>query len=262
LEVKMSNVFPTNTVLWIVITVVAVTTSAGLVFSQTIKKLSFSPAVARTWRWGILVFLAGSLLIRLGLAFEPPAWKSIRDLFTFSFVYTGLVLLAGLIPLLVSTQFRHILRAIPATWLVGVHGIRVAGFLFLALADMRLLPAGFALPAGYGDMLTGLFAIGLVALLRQGKPHTRALVVAWNLFGLLDFVSAFVTGKLFLGQFAAQAAAAGSSLGYLNYVLLIPSFAVPVFALLHFFSLYQVYLLRKSQTETAKMTPAPQSSIQ
>jgi hypothetical protein len=45
-------------------------------------------------------------------------------------------------------------------------------------------------------------------------------------------------------------------------VLLIPSFAVPVFALLHFFSLYQVYLLRKSQTETAKMTPAPQSSIQ
>ncbi len=137
--------------------------------------------------------------------------------------------LAGILPLLISPVFRQIVRAIPETWLVGIQAIRVAGFLFLALMDMRLLPAEFALPAGYGDVTVGLLALG---------------AIGWNALGLLDLVSALTTGIIYIGPFAAQVAASGGSPLYLNYVLIIPSFGVPLFALLHVYSLFQILSAR------------------
>jgi hypothetical protein len=71
--------------------------------------------------------------------------------------------------LLISPTFRQLVRAIPETWLVGIHTIRVAGFLFLALMDMGLLPAEFALSASYGDMIVGLLALAMVYLLAKRK---------------------------------------------------------------------------------------------
>ncbi len=152
--------------------------------------------------------------------------------------------LAGILPLLISPVFRQIVRAIPETWLVGLQAIRVAGFLFLALMDMRLLPAEFALPAGYGDITVGLLALGVVYLLANRKPYARALAIGWNALGLLDLVSALTTGIIYIGPFAAQVAASGGSPLYLNYVLIIPSFGVPLFALLHVYSLFQILSAR------------------
>jgi hypothetical protein len=89
-------------------------------------------------------------------------------------------MLAGILPLLISPTFRQIVRAVPETWLVGIQAIRVAGFLFLALMDMKLLPAEFALPAGYGDVTVGLLALGMVYLLANRKPYARALAIGWK----------------------------------------------------------------------------------
>ena len=43
----------------------------------------------------------------------------------------------GILPLLISPVFRQIVRAMPETWLVGIHTIRVVGFVFLALLDRK-----------------------------------------------------------------------------------------------------------------------------
>jgi hypothetical protein len=161
-------------------------------------------------------------------------------------------LLAGILPLLLSPVFRQIIRAVPATWLVGIHAIRLAGFNFLALMDMKLLPAEFALPAGYGDMTVALLALGLVYLLVKRKPYARALAIGWNGLGLLDFVVALTTGFMIVGPFTAQVAASGVSPLYLNYVAIVPSFGVPLFTLLHIYSLFQLLSARVDKTKQDK----------
>jgi hypothetical protein len=138
---------------------------------------------------------------------------------------------------------------VPQTWLVGIQTIRVGGFLLLALLDMKLLPAEFALPAGIGDMTVGLLALGVLYLLTQRKPYARALAMGWNGLGLLDFAVAFTTGRLYNTPFAAEVAASGGSVLYLNYVFIIPAVAVPLFALLHLYSLFQLLSARVDETK-------------
>jgi hypothetical protein len=68
--------------------------------------------------------------------------------------------------------------------------------------------------------------------------------------GLLAFVVALITGESSLGPFAAQVAAAGISPLYLNYVFIVPTYVVPLFTLLHIYSLFQT-LTAQPVAETA-----------
>ncbi len=238
----MSISFPTNTVVLMIAAMIG--TGAGVWFSlaQGLRQVSVAAQVQRTWRWGAAIVLIAWLLVRLALSVNLPGGAVLGAPFIIMFLVLGT--LAGILPLLISPVFRQIVRAIPETWLVGLQAIRVAGFLFLALMDMRLLPAEFALPAGYGDITVGLLALGVVYLLANRKPYARALAIGWNALGLLDLVSALTTGIIYIGPFAAQVAASGGSPLYLNYVLIIPSFGVPLFALLHVYSLFQILSAR------------------
>jgi hypothetical protein len=222
--------------------------SAGVWFSlaYTLRQLPLASHVGRRWRWGAAIVLLTWLLVVLAVAMNPPGDAVLGAPYVIAFL--GLGLLAGLLPLLLSPTFRQIVRAIPATWLVGIHAIRLLGFLFLALMDMHLLPAEFALPAGYGDITVGLLALGMVYLLAQRKPYARALGIGWNLLGLLDFAGALTTGILYIGPFAAQLAASGVSPLYVNYVLIVPSFGVPLYTLLHIYSLFQLVSARVGKT--------------
>src|SRR5262249_12001828 len=163
----------------------------------------------------------------------------------------------GFVPLALAPTSRQIVRPMPGTWLVGIHAIRIAGVLFLTLLDMKLLPPEFAVPAGIGDFITGALALVMVYVLATRKPHARALVIAWSLLGLLDFVAAIGTGVVFIRPYAAQLAASGVGVLYLNYVFLIPTLGVPIFAALHFYSLYQMLTARAS-----KSLQGPKSSAQ
>ena len=55
----------------------------------------------------------------------------------------------------------------PQWQLIGIQMYRVVGFIFVLLAIDNLLPAVFAIPAGLGDTLTGLFAIPAAYLERR-----------------------------------------------------------------------------------------------
>jgi hypothetical protein len=87
------------------------------------------------------------LLGRLVLTFTTSA-STVVSFYpdTLGFILFGSVI--GIGALLVSPEFRKIIRGAPQTWLIGTQALRLAGFLFLALLDMSRLPAAFALPAG------------------------------------------------------------------------------------------------------------------
>ncbi len=247
----MVTTFPVNTIALIVASMFGVGIAAWFALSQGIRRVSAPGPAKQAWRWSAAIILAAWFITRLVLSATLPANKNQPVIIAFA--VAGM--LVGLLPLLFSPAFRQIVRAVPQTWLVGVQVTRVLGVLFLALFDMGLLPGQFALTAGYGDLGAGLMALGVVYLLAKRKPYGRSLAVAWNLYGLLDFVVANITGPIFIGPHALQVAAAGISTQYLNYVFIIPSFGVPVYALLHIYSLYQLLFQRAASDQKLAQQP-------
>jgi hypothetical protein len=152
----------------------------------------------------------------------------------------GLVppILAGALALALSPRARAAALAIPQPWLVGVQALRLVGAVFLVLLGRGVLPAQFALPAGWGDVAVGAAAPFVAWALARRKPWSRPLAVAWNAFGLLDLTVAVGVGAL-SAESAARLFADGPPTDALARLplSLIPAFGVPIFVLLHIVSL-------------------------
>jgi hypothetical protein len=263
MEIKMAINFPLNTIVLTLFTMIASSAGAWFILSQGLKRIPIAEHQRATWRWTAAILLSAWLLVRLALAMYPPGDAPLANQFLITFISLGFGLAVGILPLLVSPLFRRILHAVSESWLIAPHAIRLAGFLFLALMDMKLLPPEFALSAGYGDFTTGLLALGMVYLFEKKKPYARALAIGWNALGLLDFISALITGAIYIVPFASQLASSGVSLNYLNYVLIVPSFGVPLYASLHIYSLFQMFTKRadekKQDIEELAQAPAFQA---
>jgi hypothetical protein len=147
--------------------------------------------------------------------------------------------------LLLSPTFRTIISAIPQHWLIGIQAFRVLGDVFLVRYFQGGLSGVFAIPAGVGDLLTGLFAPLVAYWWMAGKPYARTAAIAWNLFGMADLVNAVVLGAL----------TGGGGGGVVFPFVLIPIYGVPRAFLLHSYSL--MGLLRKTSRRSATAESLP-----
>jgi hypothetical protein len=145
----------------------------------------------------------------------------------------GTTLLFGYL-LLLSKDFRAIIASIPQHWLIGIQAFRILGAVFLIRWWQGELPAVFAIPAGVGDVLTGLFAPIVAYWWYTSKPYARTAAILWNLFGMADFVNAVTIGASIQGS------------GIVFPIVMIPIYAVPRGFLLHSYSL--IGLLRGTST--------------
>jgi hypothetical protein len=136
--------------------------------------------------------------------------------------------------LLLSPTFRAIIAGIPQHLLIGIQTFRILGGVFLVRYFQGELPAVFAIPAGVGDVLTGLLAPFVAYWWFTGKPYARAAAIAWNLFGMADLVNAVTLGAL----------TGGGGGGIVFPIVLIPVYAVPRALLVHSYSL--IGLMRKT----------------
>jgi hypothetical protein len=221
-----------------------------LSFSETLQRIPTTERIRRVWRWAALLVLSGWLLVRLVLAINSPSTTNIVSPYipeTFT-----LLALIGIVPLVISPVFRQVVREVPLSWLIGIHTTRLLGFVFLGLLDMKLMPDGFALPAGYGDILAALLALIAMNLLIRKSPLARGVAIVATVWGIIDFTIAIVTGTQYLPIFVRQLNLAGISPIYLNYILLIPAFAVPLLTLLHVYSLVRLF---SAPATTAQMVP-------
>jgi len=90
----------------------------------------------------------------------------------------------------------------------------------------------FALPAGIGDVATGLLARFIAYAWYSGKPWARSAAIAWNVFGTADLVN------------AVTLLTNGGAGGIVFPIVLIPVYGVPRALLIHSYSL--MGLLRKT----------------
>src|SRR5947208_729966 len=81
--------------------------------------------------------------------------------------------------LLLSKRVGQLLDAMPTTWLVALQLYRVLGSQWLAYWLRGLLPGLWALPAGTGDVLTGLLAVPAAIALATGTADGRKAAMFW-----------------------------------------------------------------------------------
>jgi hypothetical protein len=148
--------------------------------------------------------------------------------------------------LLRSRRIGEVLDAMPASWVVALQVLRVNGFAFLLGWLYGTVPGVFALPAGIGDVLTGLLAVPVAISLASGSRESRRAAIAWNIFGLLDFAIALSIGLAI--AFRVIETGVASATGGLYPAVMIPAFGVPTWIILHAVSLRQLW--RKNRAAT------------
>src|SRR5437899_8703264 len=98
--------------------------------------------------------------------------------------------------LLLSKRVGQLLDAMPTTWLVALQLYRIFGSQWLAYWLRGLLPGLWALPAGTGDVLTGLFAVPAAIASATGTAEGQKAAFVWNIFGLADLAVAMALGMI------------------------------------------------------------------
>jgi len=150
---------------------------------------------------------------------------------------------------LLAQTFRGIIAGIPQHWLIGIQTFRILGGVFLIRYVQGQLPGAFAIPAGVGDVLTGVLAPLVAYWWYASKSYARGAAIAWNLFGMADTVNAITIGSLIT-------IGAG---GFVFPTVLIPVYAVPRALLIHSYSL--IGLLRKTSRQP-RPTESPHYGIE
>ncbi len=79
-------------------------------------------------------------------------------------------------------------------WLIGLQLFRVIGGVFLIEMILGHLPGIFAYPAGLGDILVALVALGVLLAYRKIERIPKAGIFLVIGLGLADFLSAFFFG--------------------------------------------------------------------
>jgi hypothetical protein len=133
-----------------------------------------------------------------------------------------------------SPGFRQFVLSLSPRTVTLVQSIRIAGFVFLVLGSYKILPAFFALSAGWGDIAIG--ATAPFAVLWLANPAHRKSFILWQVLGITDLVNA-----LALGTLAGVIDPHGIPTGAMTVLPMsyIPTFAVPVFLILHIICIAQ-----------------------
>lgn len=133
-----------------------------------------------------------------------------------------------------STEFRQFALSLDARILTFVQSWRIAGYVFLVLASAGLLPVFFAWPAGWGDFAIGITA-PLVAI-KLANAGRRSSFVLWQILGITDLVLAVSLGAT--ARLISPHGIAPSVMTELP-MSMIPTFAVPLFFMLHIICIAQ-----------------------
>lgn len=109
-------------------------------------------------------------------------------------LFTAFPLLAFFLLVVTNLKlYKVILENATLQSLVLIHLFRFIGIFFILTNVYGAIPTKFAYIAGIGDIATALGSILVVKAINDRKSYTKPLVIAWNVFGILDIVSVLTT---------------------------------------------------------------------
>jgi hypothetical protein len=148
------------------------------------------------------------------------------------------------IPLMRSTTIGSALDALPL-WLLPLLQVYRAGggLVWFTLVAAGKISASFGLVVGVGDTLAGAFGVVTEIWLLSGARGGRVAAIAWNIYGLLDFATAFIVGSFVLVSVPYPA-------------VIIPAFMAPFSLDLHALSLRQLMRAIKRERQAPTLANA------
>jgi hypothetical protein len=160
-----------------------------------------------------------------------------------------------------SPGFRQFVLSLNPRTLTLVQSMRIAGFVFLVLGTYKILPAFFALSAGWGDIAIGVtapFAALWLAKPGLANPAHRKSFIFWQVLGIADLVNALALGALAGVIDPHGIPTAAMTVLPMSYL---PTFAVPLFLILHIICIAQARrwpTTHFAATGNGFQTPMPQ----
>jgi hypothetical protein len=140
------------------------------------------------------IILAAVIGVWIGLAAAAGAgWLTISR----PVPVVGLFVAVPLLAAALATAWpaaRKAMLSIPMPVMVALNIVRVFAVLFLLLAAEGRLTGPFPYSAAWGDIITGVVAVPVLWLLKDGEAHYTTAIAAWNLFGAADLVLAIAFG--------------------------------------------------------------------
>ena len=156
------------------------------------------------------------------------------NLLTVNLLFSTLVFWIGarlyVLPHLHELSFRRIMLPI-----LILHALRHLGLMFLAPGGVYSgMPAAFAYPAAFGDLLAAVLAIAAIPAVAKEASSARAFVWLFNLVGSLDLVMAIIL------------ATSNGAAPFMGPAYWIPAFWVPALLVTHYIT-FVVLLNRRPQ---------------
>jgi hypothetical protein len=180
------------------------------------------------------LILAGAAGIWISLAVGIVAKGGLSNLQTLLVMFgTPLLVAAGLA--LLAPAARRLTGEISTPMLVGLNVVRVGGVLFVLLAAAGRLSGPFPYSAGWGDVVTGVFAVPAAWAATRETRRWDGLILAWNAFGMLDLIAAVALGVTSRNGSPVQLIHAGVGTAAITTLpwALIPTVLVPFFLIDH-----------------------------
>jgi|GEM_PF-396963 hypothetical protein len=137
---------------------------------------------------------------------------------------------------------RAAVQALSPSAIPWLQTLRIGGGLTLFAAwASGFAPWSWAATAGAGDILVGLGAAAVAALLGTGLAWSRTAAIAWNVFGLVDIAHTLVRGLLAAPGPQQRIFETPPNLVPMVFPFIyLPAFIVPLTILLHILSLQQL----------------------
>ncbi len=204
-------------------------------FQQAGANAKVDGARATSMRLGVFLFVWVTAAVWLSLRgfFEADPVARFPHL-----TYSLLPLLIGVILWPASRSFRETLRAIGPDWLIRIQHYRTLGFIYLVCWYIGLMPAAIAIPAGVGDLIVGLSALWVAKQVRGHRAGAGRIATIWNIFGLLDVLTAVIMGVLTSPNPLQMLAKDAPDLVITTFpMVLLTAIVVPLSVLCHIYSL-------------------------
>ena len=154
------------------------------------------------------------------------------------------LMIVGIVSVFLVKSLRQINAVMPTPWLIWAQAYRVAGFMFLyPYLYYGIVPAGFAIPAAVGDFLAGIWTPLVALAVARRRPHAVMWATAWNVFGIVDLLTAPVAAFL-----------SGAGVINLYPITLVPLFIGPPMGILA-----HVYSIRNLRVAASAVAPGGSS---
>jgi hypothetical protein len=149
-------------------------------------------------------------------------------------------------------QARQAMLSIPMRVMVALNVVRVLGVLFLLLAAEGRLSGPFPYSAACGDIITGIVAVPVLLLLKEGGGRYVTAIAAWNVFGAADLLLAIAFGATSAEGSPLQLfSSPGSEAMQRPPWSFVPTVLVPIWLILHGIIAAQLRRARLGQAATA-----------